>query len=65
MIITETVELNGKIYTHNYSDENFYIQKQGTDEIYSDVYDLPEFNYVYIETDEKIEKPEESEEINV
>lgn len=59
MIITERVELNEKEFIHNYSDEGFYIQKQGTDEIYSDAYDLPEFNYVYIETDKKIEPEEE------
>lgn len=60
MIITETVQLDGKTFIHNYSDSGFYIQKQGTDEIYSDVYDVPESNYTYIETEEKIPMDEEN-----
>ena len=36
MIIIKQVELNNQIFKHTYSDENFMIQKIGTDEIYSD-----------------------------
>ena len=56
MIVTETVKINGKNFTHNYSDENFYIRKVGTDEIYSDVYDLPRKKFTYEETEDKIEE---------
>jgi len=45
MIIKETV--NG--FIHTYSDSNLMIQKVGTDEVYSDAYDILEFEY--IETD--------------
>ena len=37
MIITETVRINKKKFIHNYSDEEFYIRKVGTDEIYSEL----------------------------
>lgn len=56
MIITETVEINNKEFIHNYSDENFYIRKIGTEEIYSDAYDLLEMGHTYEETEEKIEE---------
>ena len=62
MIITEIKEINGKKLVHNYSDENFYIRKIGTSEIFSDAYDLPEKKYVYEETENKITQ-EEYEEI--
>lgn len=55
MVITETVTLNNKEFVHNYSDEKFYIRKVGTNEVYSEAYDLPEKGYKYEETQEKIE----------
>ena len=68
MIINEIVELNNQDFRHTYSDENFYIRKKGTKEIYSDAYDLIgpirfffkrnhliDKNYQYLETDDKIE----------
>lgn len=59
MIITETKVINGKELKHTYSDENFYIQKEGTNEVYSEAYDLLTSEYTYIETDEKIEDDKE------
>lgn len=56
MIVTENVILNNREFIHNYSDEDFYIQKEGTQEIYEDAYDVPESGYTYIETDKKIER---------
>lgn len=56
MIITETVILNGKNFKHSYSDENFYIQKEGTDKIYEEAYDIIDSDYTYFETDKKIEE---------
>ena len=43
-----------KLYK-TYSDENYRIQKVGTDEIYDEAIDIKNSNYEYIETDEKIE----------
>lgn len=59
MLITERVKINNKEFIHNYSDEQFYIQKNGTDELYESAYDLPEKKYTYIETDKKIEDEDE------
>ena len=55
MIVNEIVKLNNQEFRHTYSNENFYIRKKGTKEIYSDAYDLMETNYKYLETDDKIE----------
>ena len=41
-----------KLYK-TYSDENYRIQKVGTDEIYDEAIDVESSNYEYIETDEK------------
>ena len=46
-----------KLYK-TYSDENYRIQKVGTDEIYDEAIDIKGSNYEYIETDEKIEEVE-------
>jgi len=51
MIITETVELNGGIFRHNYSDTNKMIRKVGTDELYCEAYDILENNFTYEEMD--------------
>ena len=59
MIITETREVNGKEFLYNYSDEEYYIKKVGTDEIYESAYDLPDKNYTYEETEDKIETEEQ------
>ena len=55
MIVTETITINDKEFIHNYSDSGYWIQKQGTEELYEDAIDVPENNYVYIETDTLIE----------
>ncbi len=46
-----------------YSNENCYIQKVGTDEIYSEAIDVEDSQYEYIETEQKIEEIKEVEEI--
>ena len=58
MIITETITINGKQFTKNYSDEGFYIQKVGTEEIYSEAVDPVDSGRTYIETTERMEEPE-------
>lgn len=38
-----------------YSDQNFYIKKVGTDEVYGEAIDVEHAPFVYEETGEKIE----------
>lgn len=64
MIQTETVIINNKKFKRTYSDEGYYIQKVGTDEIYSEAVDILTANYEYIETDKKIEDSSENTEEN-
>lgn len=64
MIITENITLNNRDFKKTYSNENFYIQKVGTEEIYSEAIDIPTANYEYIETDQKIEEDSENMEEN-
>jgi len=44
MIITKTVTIDGREFTHTYSD-TFKIRKVGTDEIYTDAMDVLDFQY--------------------
>lgn len=55
MLITERVKIGNREFIHNYSDANFYIQKNETEELYESAYDLPEKGYTYTETDKEIE----------
>ena len=64
MIVTEMIELNNRDFKKTYSDENFYIQKVGTEEIYSEAIDIPTANYEYVETNKKIEDNSENMEEN-
>ena len=59
MIITETITINGKQFTKNYSDAGFYIQKVGTNEIYSEAVDPIDSGRTYIETDKLIDDIDE------
>jgi hypothetical protein len=64
MLYTEIKIINDKEFVYTYSDK-FMIRKIGTEEIYSEAYDLIEFKdeRKYEETD--IELPKEDEEENV
>lgn len=53
MIVTETVDINGKKFTRTYSDKNNYIECDGV--TYSEAFDLAELNKEYTETDVSIE----------
>jgi hypothetical protein len=44
MIIIETITIDGREFTHTYSD-TFKIRKVGTDEIYEDAMDVLDFQY--------------------
>ena len=48
MISTETITIDGREFTHTYSD-TFKIRKVGTDEVYDDAIDV--LNFQYEETD--------------
>jgi hypothetical protein len=56
MIQRETKELNNRTFTRTYSDAGVMIRKIGTDEIYSDAWDVLDFEYE--ETDIPIEGEE-------
>lgn len=44
----------------SYSDQNLYIQKVGTDEVYSEAIDVENAPFEYVETDKPIERVEET-----
>jgi len=54
MISTETITIDGREFTHTYSD-TFKIRKVGTDEIYEDAMDVLDFQYE--ETDIPLDTP--------
>ena len=55
MITIENIIINGRQFKKTVSD-TYLIRKIGTDEIYSEAYDLPEKDYEYEETDELLPK---------
>jgi hypothetical protein len=58
MIITETIAINNKDFTKNYSDAGYCIKKVDTEEIYSEAIDPIDSGRTYIETDKLIENTE-------
>lgn len=58
MVVKEfyRVREDGVILYRSFSDEGFYIQKVGTDEVYSEAIDVENAPYSYVETEQKIEK---------
>lgn len=54
MIIQEIVTINDKQFKHTFSDANYYIQKEGTEEIYAEAFDTPTSAFTYVETDKQI-----------
>lgn len=56
MIVKENITLNGKEFIRTISDVGLTIRKVGTDEVYSEAVDLPESDFEYEETSEKIEE---------
>lgn len=61
MITIENIIINGRQFKKTVSD-TYLIRKVGTDEVYSEAYDLPEKDYEYEETDELLPKDESFEE---
>lgn len=60
MVVKEfyRVREDGVNLYRSFSNDGFYIQKLGTDEVYSEAIDVENAPYVYVETDEKIETEE-------
>ena len=58
MVISEyyTTRSDGARLIRTYSDQNKYIQKVGTNEVYSEAIDLESKGYIYEETDKEIEE---------
>ena len=51
---------DGVLLYRTYSDNGFMIRKVGTDEIYEEAIDVESSNFVYEETDKKIQIYEEN-----
>ena len=60
MIVKENIEIGGRVFTKQYSDGSFYIERDG--EKYSEAIDLAGIPREYIETDEPISPTEELDE---
>lgn len=56
MLVTETRTVGGKEFTYNYSDADFYIERDGI--MYAEAYDPIDSGRVYVETDTPIEHDE-------
>lgn len=54
MIVQEIVTIDDKQFKHTFSDANYYIQKEGTQEIYAEAFDVMTSTATYIETDKQI-----------
>lgn len=59
MIKTENLTIGGRAFIKTYSDEGYMVERDGVR--YSEAIDPAEFGRVYTETDEKIERDEETE----
>ncbi len=58
MIVKDIFRLreDGVVLYKTYSSEGYYIKKLGANKIYSEAVDIENANYIYEETDKKIEK---------
>lgn len=61
MIIQEIVTINDKQFKHTFSDANYYIQKEGTEEVYAEAFDVLTSTFTYVETDKQIPHDEKDE----
>ena len=61
MIVQEIVTISNKQFKHTFSDANYYIQKEDTEEIYAEAFDVVDSEFIYIETDKQIPHDEEDE----
>ena len=61
MIIQEIITIDDKQFKHTFSDSNLYIKKEGTEEIYTEAFDVMTSTVTYVETDKQIPHDEEDE----
>lgn len=54
MIVVETKMINNTVYKYTYSNEGFYIEREGV--LYTDAIDPVDSDRVYTETDKRIEE---------
>ena len=54
-LITTTETIDGREFTHNYSDTGYMIEQNGTGILYDDAYDPIDSGRTYTETDQPIE----------
>ena len=57
-IVRENLVIGNKNFIKQYSDEGYYIQKVGTEEIYSEAIDLEEYVCDYVETNRPLVEEE-------
>ena len=65
MISTETITIDGREFTHTYSDKDCMIRKIGTKEEYEEAYDTLHTKYKYEETEIKRTPREETPEMKI
>lgn len=61
MLITEEIEIDGRMFKHNYSDINRYIVREDGVK-FADAIDVIDTKHVYTESSEEMPKQEENEE---
>lgn len=61
MIVREIVTMGDRQFKHTYSDTNYYIKKEGTEEIYVEAFDIMASEFTYIEIDKQIPREDEDE----
>ena len=61
MIIQEIITIDDKQFKHTFSDANYYIQKEGTEEVYVEAFDVIDSTVTYVETDKQIPHDENNE----
>jgi hypothetical protein len=54
MIVQEIITIDDKQFKHTFSDANYYIQKEGTEEEYIEAFDVPTSTFTYVETDKQV-----------
>lgn len=61
MLITEEIEIDGRMFKHNYSDINHYIIREDGVK-FADAIDVINTTHIYTESSEEMPKQEENEE---
>jgi hypothetical protein len=64
MLVTEEIEIDGRMFKHNYSNDKHYIIREDGVE-FADAIDVINTKHVYTESSRVIEEPENNEEAPV